>query len=131
MTPPQPVSKGPSVTVYDEQEYRCQSGDTWESLSKRFYLDTDRFAKALQRHNQNHFRASDRMVKTGQLTPGERIFIPQSYILEKKYADAITKPNETAPATLPATFVAPSGSSPPPLPQPVAPPANGSVPLPK
>jgi hypothetical protein len=124
MSPPQPVSKVPSVTVYDEQEYVCQPGDDWPSLSKRFFLGTDRFAKALQRHNQNHFRASEQMVQTGKLAPGQRIFIPQSYILEKKYADAITKPNEAAPATLPATFVAPSSSSPPPVP----PPTNGSLP---
>jgi hypothetical protein len=119
------VSKGPSVTVYDEQEYVCQAGDTWESLSKRFYLSTDRFAKALQRHNQNHFRASDQMVKTGQLAPGERVFVPQSHILEEKYADAIIKPSPVAaPTMVPAAFMGQSGSPPPP-----PPPANSPTPL--
>jgi hypothetical protein len=119
MALPQPVSKGPSVTVFDEQEYKCQPGDTWESVSKQLYLGTDRFARALQRHNQNHARASDKMARTGQLAPGERIFIPQSHILEERYADAIPSPSSTsAPTTLPAKYVPPSGSS---LPQPIVP----------
>lgn len=104
--------------VYDEQDYSCQPGDTWEEVSKRFYM-TDRYAKALQRHNQNHARASDRMKDSGQIAAGERIFVPQSHVLEERYADAIVKP-----ATMPATFVAPS-SPPPPVPPPsVAPPPN-------
>jgi len=106
--------------VYDEQEYSCQPGDTWEQISKTFYLGNDRYAKALQRHNQNHARASERMRDTGQPAPGERIFIPQSHILEERYADAIPKPAAApAPTTMPATFVSPSnGSLPPPAPLP-------------
>lgn len=101
--------------VYDEQDYSCRPGDTWEAVSKQFYL-TDRYAKALQRHNQNHARASDRMRDSGQLAAGERIFVPQSYILEERYADAIPKPT-----TIPATLVVPSGPSPaaPPPPAPL------------
>jgi len=98
------------VTVYDEFEYVCKPGDTFESISKQFLL-SEKYAKALQRHNQNHARASDRMRDTGQLVPGERIFIPQTYVLEERYPDAIPKP---ASPTMPATFVAPNGS--PPLP---------------
>jgi len=106
--------------VYEEQEYSCGNGDTWEAISKHFYM-TDRYAKALQRHNQNHARASDRMRDTGQLAPGERIFVPQAYVLEERYADTIPKPAVVpAPAssTMPATFLAPSGSPPPPAPPP-------------
>jgi hypothetical protein len=122
----QPISKGPSVTVYDEQEYVCKAGDRWESISKDFYMGTDQFARALQRHNQNHFRASERMAKTGQLAPGERIFIPQSHVLEEKYADAIIKPAAAAaPTTVPARFDSQSSSSPPP-----PPPPDRSVPQP-
>ena len=104
------------MTVYDEQDYSCRGGDTWEEISKRFYM-TDRYAKALQRHNQNHARASEQMARTGQLTPGERVFVPQAYILEERYADAIPRPTP-APAspTTPAAFVAPNGSPPPPPP---------------
>jgi hypothetical protein len=123
--PPQPASKGPSVISYDEQEYVCQSTDTWESLSKQFFLGTDRYARALQRHNQNHARASDPMSRTGKVQPGERIFIPQSYILEEKYADAIPHPAVApASATMPATSTSPGSS--PSVPPP--PPANSSAP---
>ncbi len=128
---PRQASTGASVTVYDEQDYSCRAGDTWEQLSKQFYM-TDRYAKALQRHNQNHARASDRIRDTGQLAAGERIFVPQAYVLEDRYADAIAKPT-AAPAstTVPATFVAPSGSSPPPPPPAPLPPTNGAVSPPK
>jgi hypothetical protein len=127
LAPPQPLSKGPSVTVYDEQEYSCQRGDTWEELSQRYYRGTDRYAKALQRHNQNHFRASEQMAKTGQLAPGERIFIPQAYILEERYADAIVKPSPgAASTTVPAKFD-PNNS----LPAPVPLPTNGTAPPPR
>lgn len=117
------------MTVYDEQDYSCRAGDTWEQLSKQFYM-TDRYAKALQRHNQNHARASERMKDNGQLAQGERIFVPQAYVLAERYADAIPKP-AAAPAstTMPATFVAPSGSSPPAPPAPL-PPTNGAAPPP-
>jgi hypothetical protein len=113
---PRQASTGASVTVYDEQDYSCRAGDTWEQLSKQFYM-TDRYAKALQRHNQNHARASERMKDNGQLAQGERIFVPQAYVLLERYADAIPKPT-AAPVstTMPATFVAPSGSPPPPAP---------------
>lgn len=103
--------------VYDEQDYSCQSGDTWQAISKHFYM-TEMYAKALQRHNQNHARASERMRDTGQPALGERIFVPQSHILEVRYADAIPKPAATTPATMPATFVPPSGSPPPARPNP-------------
>lgn len=123
---PRPASNGPSVTVYDEQDYSCRRGDTWQGISKHFYM-TDRYAKALQRHNQNHARASERMRDTGQLAPGERIFVPQAYVLEERYADIVPKP-AAAPAstTVPAGFT--QSGSPPPSPPP--PPANGSAPSP-
>lgn len=104
------------MTVYDEQDYSCKSGETWEEISKRFYM-TDRYAKALQRHNQNHARASERLRDSGQLAPGERIFVPQAYVLEERYADAIPKPTTApAPATMPVAY--PGSSQPPPAPPP-------------
>jgi hypothetical protein len=116
---PQVISYGPSVTVYDEQDYSCRPGDTWEKISKQFYM-TERYAKALQRHNQNHARASDRIKDNGQLAPGERIFVPQSYVLEHRYADVIPIP-AAAPASTATPVVYPSGSPttpPAPLPHP-------------
>jgi hypothetical protein len=117
--PARPASNGASVTVYDEQDYSCRPGDTWEEISKHFYM-TDRYAKALQRHNQLHARASERMKDSGQVAQGERVFVPQAYVLEERYADAIAKPAAAPASTMPATFVAPSGSPPPPAP-PVSP----------
>jgi hypothetical protein len=112
--PLQPVSKGPSVVVYDEQEYPCQPGETWESISKRVYEGSDKYAKALQRHNQNHPRANEQMARTGQLTPGARIFIPQAHVLEERYADAVPNSAPGAPPTVvPATLNLSNGSQPP------------------
>jgi hypothetical protein len=120
---PQPASTGASVTVYDEQEYASKNGDTWEEISKRFYM-TDRYAKALARHNQNHARASARVRDTGQLAPGERVFVPQAYVLEERYADAIPRPTAAPASTAtPATFMSPGGTPPPP-PAPPAPPSQ-------
>lgn len=112
LTRPQPMSQQPSVTVYDELEYTSRPGDTWESISKDKYQGTDRYARALQRHNQNHPRASDQLARTGQLAAGARIFIPQAHILEERYADLITRP---VPVTSPAmmrTGFDPAGSPP-------------------
>ncbi len=130
-TPARPASNGASVTVYDEQDYSVRAGDTWEQISKQFYM-TDRYAKALQRHNQLHARASERMKDSGQVAQGERIFVPQAYVLEDRYADAILKPAATPTSTMPATFVAPSSSPPPAPPPPPAPlpPGNGTAPPP-
>lgn len=124
--PLQPASKRPSVIVYDEQEFVCRPGDTWESISKSIYQGTDKYAKALQRHNQNHPRANQQMAITGQLTPGARIFFPQAYVLEERYADAIVK-SPASPTVVPAMLNVPNGSQPPPAP----PPANDTVPPPR
>jgi hypothetical protein len=109
-TPRKPASNGGEVTVYDEQEYVCKANDTFESISKQ-YLLSDKYAKALQRHNQNHARASLRMTEGGRLMPGEKIYIPQAYILEQRYADAIPRPAAAAASVVPATAVAPAGPS--------------------
>jgi hypothetical protein len=105
----------PQVIVFNEQEYMCQPNDTFESLSKRFFNGSDKYAAALQRHNQNHARASDLMARSGKITPGERIFIPPADILEQRYPDAIERskvPSTTG--TMPASFNAPAGTPVPP-----------------
>jgi hypothetical protein len=101
----------PQVIVFTEKEYSCQPSDTFEALSKRFY-NTDKYAAALRRHNQNHARASYQMGRSGQITPGEKIFIPPADILDQRYPDAIGKPSSSAPAAVPASFNA-TGSPPP------------------
>ena len=133
---PQPsTNKGASVKVFDEFEYLCKPGDTFASISKQFLM-SEKYAKALQRHNQNHARANEQMASTGKLTPGEKIYIPQTGILEERYADVIEKPAATPSSpTVPATFVTPGGSPPPvappsPPPSPTIPATSRPAPLP-
>jgi hypothetical protein len=125
------------VKVFDEVEHVCRANETFESLSKQYYMGSPSYAKALQRHNQQHPRANDRMAKTGQIVPGEKVFIPQAYILEQGYPDTISKQaTSTPPTTVPATFV-PQNGSPPPIDPPTPPPAlptplpNSPTPNPK
>ncbi len=102
----------PQVTVYDEQDYVCQPGDTFEKISARFY-QSEAFAQALRRHNRHHARASQQMANSGTLTPGEKVFIPPADILEQRYGDAVVKPaSPTATQTVPASFVPPASPNP-------------------
>jgi hypothetical protein len=114
----------PTVISFDEQEYKCQRGDTFEKISQRFYLGSE-YAKALEQHNRQHPRASTDMANSGTLKEGERIFIPQTKYLEQYYAAAISKPAPVpASGVVPANLVQPSNTpiqSPPPLPMPVPP----------
>ncbi|HTU21708.1 MAG TPA: hypothetical protein VMG10_26965 [Gemmataceae bacterium] len=109
-----PSNKVPSVQVFDEIEHVCQANDSFKSISEQYFMGSDAYAKALQRHNQNHARASKQMETTGKLTPGEKIYVPQAYILEQRYPDAIDKP---ARSVVPA-----SGTTDPP-----GPPASGTT----
>lgn len=119
--------------AYDEIEHVCKANESFESLSKQYYMGSPNYAKALQRHNQQHTRASKRMEETGQITPGEKVFIPQAYILEKRYADTISKPAvPPSSGTVPATFFPTTGSPPPiaaPTPPPIAPSPLPSAPI--
>jgi hypothetical protein len=100
------------VTTYNEVAYVCRRGDTWEELSKHFYK-TDRYAKALQRHSQIHIRASEQMARTGQPTEGDRIFVPQAYVLEGLYPDLSPQPAAPpSPTMVPATYAPQSGAQP-------------------
>jgi hypothetical protein len=116
--PQRPAGSGSGVTVFDEQEYTWKNNDTFADISKQYY-QSDVYANALQRYNRDHARATAQMNNTGTPTPGERIYIPQAYILEQRHADAISKP-----AAPPTGFVAPN-STPPltPTPTPVTPPS--------
>ncbi|HEY7315084.1 MAG TPA: hypothetical protein VH643_37405 [Gemmataceae bacterium] len=115
---PKPLDRAaPQVIVFNEQEYVCQPNDTFKELSKRFF-SSEKYADALQRHNQNHARASAQMANSGKLTPGERIFIPPADILDQRYPDAIERSRPTTGA-VPASFTAPGGPpAPPPPPAP-------------
>lgn len=112
--PPPPARLAPRVLEYTEQDYTCQSGDTFETISQRYYM-SEAYANALRRHNQNHARASDGLVRNGAPIAGEKIFIPPADILEQRYGDAIVKPQSPM---QPASYTPPSGSLPRPLPPP-------------
>lgn len=107
-SPARPANNGADVTVYDEQSYEAKPGDTFDSISKQFFLGSDKYAKALQLHNQNHARAGMEMSRSGKLSPGEKIYIPPSYILEQRYAGTIPKATSATPAAL-----LPTGGTPP------------------
>lgn len=135
---PAPAATGASVKVFDEIEYVCQPGDTFESISKKYYQGAPQFAEALKLHNKNHARASDNMQSTATLRPGEKVFIPQAYILEERYAGVIKKSDTPASPTMPATFTTPSAPPPsgssagaPLIPVPAAPTPPGTAPLPR
>lgn len=107
----------PTVVSFDEQEYVCQKGDTFESVSKQFYMAAE-YAKALQRHNASHPRVNEDMSNSGKLIPGEKIYIPQIQYLEQRYAGAIPRPPSSSNSgALPASF-SPTNSTPLPAPTP-------------
>jgi hypothetical protein len=119
-----PASAPTQVIAFDEVAYVCQPGDTFQTISKRFY-QSDTFAVALQRHNRNHFRASDQMARDGTFQPGEQIFIPPADILEQRYGDAIGRSTTPASSIVPASTSSPGGS-----PAPVPLPSSGGSPPP-
>lgn len=90
------ASSEPQVDSYDELTYRCQAGDSFQSISLAMYK-SDRYARALQLHNRNHPRATDNVRQDPPtLPPGQAVYVPPQRVLEKQYASVIT--NGSAPA---------------------------------
>lgn len=122
------VNVAPSVDAYDETTYRAQAGDTFAGVSKK-YLGSDAYAAALVQYNrehpQNQSPAADGLRKDPPtLAPGQPVFIPPLYILEKRYPGVVNLPPLSAvtPAA-PAAAMAPQtsnsfGSPPAPAPAP-------------
>jgi hypothetical protein len=98
--PPQAGSVQPASNVesWDETMYTCKAGDTFQTISARFYGGRTDYAQALQQYNKKHPQASDAMQQTGTLTEGEKVFIPPLAILEKKHGSHVPK---TAGSALP------------------------------
>jgi nucleoid-associated protein YgaU len=78
----------PQVESYDEEAYVIKPGDTFDSLSKRFY-QTEAYGEALKLWNRNHPRAGDPMRLNGTLQPGDTLYVPPSAILEKRHGASI------------------------------------------
>jgi nucleoid-associated protein YgaU len=88
-TPLRPAPGGaPQVESYDEEAVPVKPGDTFESISKRFY-QTEAYAEALKTWNRNHPRASDALRLNGTLQPGDVLFVPPGAILEKRHGASI------------------------------------------
>jgi LysM repeat protein len=88
-TPLRTIPAGaPQVESYDEEAVPVKPGDTFESISKRFY-QTEAYAEALKTWNRNHPRASDALRLNGTLQPGDVLFVPPGAILEKRHGASI------------------------------------------
>ncbi len=80
---------------WDEKVYVWTKGDSFGSVSQRFYKTED-YAAALQMYNRSHPRASSALRRDGTVAEGDKIYIPEdSRILEKRHADAIVKPSRS------------------------------------
>jgi hypothetical protein len=114
-TPLRPVAgTGPQVEKYEETEYVCKDTDTFQSISSEKYLSAD-YAEALKLWNQHHYQTSGRLHQEGTLKPGDHIFLPPAFMLEKRYGSHIPRltpiPTTVAPdgpAAVPVGFTTPA-----------------------
>jgi nucleoid-associated protein YgaU len=111
------------VESFDEELYRAKPGDTFPSISQRFYL-SERYAQALLLFNRNHpLAAGSLRQEPPALLPGQPVYLPPARILEKYYGAAINNDQtRLAPAAppdappqppsfaSPASFTAPAGN---------------------
>ncbi len=104
-----PAPKMPVSDSYLEEEYRLQAGDTFASVSKRFYM-ADKYAMSLQQYNRDYPIGSPNLKQDPpRLAAGTVVWIPPLRVLEKRYPTLIAdfKPLNTA-AAPPATAASPS-----------------------
>jgi hypothetical protein len=87
---PTPPNGAPLVDSWDERTYVARPGDTFAAISQSEYKTED-YAKALQMYNRNHPRAGDAMRRDGTMSPGDRIYLPPSPVLERRHADVIVR----------------------------------------
>jgi len=73
-------------------EHIVKAGDTFESISKQYYNGNPNYAEALRLYNRNDSLLSD-ISRNGAegLKPGQRVSIPDAYILEKRYGDTLSR----------------------------------------
>lgn len=76
-----------TVQTWEEDIYTWQVGDSFAAVSRRFYEGSDLYAQVLLEYNRKHA-----MAPTGlrgnppTVQPGQKIFIPPVFVLEKQYA---------------------------------------------
>jgi hypothetical protein len=127
--PPGPVT--PRVESYDEEMHRCQPGDTFQSISQRYY-HSDKYEQALLLFNRAHPMATDSIRQTPPLLqPGQMVYIPPLRILEQRYPSAIPglTPLPSLPPPAPNPAMAPIQPVPPqpPVARPVGPAPSAGV----
>lgn len=89
-----PITSAPEVDSFDEEIYRCRTGDSFARISQRFY-QTDRYAQALEAFNRNHPQAGQAVrQQPGSLVVGQQIHIPPIAILRKRHAAVIPEESD-------------------------------------
>jgi LysM domain len=105
-----PAPKGPVSDSFLEEEYRLQTGDTFASVSRRFYF-SDKYSIALQQYNREYPIGSPNLKQDPpRLAAGTVVWIPPIRVLEKRYPTMIAdyKPLPNAAVAGPATAAAPT-----------------------
>ena len=101
--PPNPSAPStPLVDSWDERTYVVRKDDTFAAVSQSFYKTED-YGAALEMYNRNHPRASASLRSKGTLAEGDKIYIPEQRILEKRHADLV-KPKPICAGRAPATL---------------------------
>jgi nucleoid-associated protein YgaU len=92
---------------YKEKTYKCQAGDTFQSISKLVYGSED-YGKALWQFNRDDH---DKQIGTavfseGRLAPGDTVYLPSTTtVLQQRYGSLIPKQNTASPpAAAPSTY---------------------------
>jgi hypothetical protein len=87
----------PQVVTFDEESYRSGPGDTFQSISEKFY-HSKVYDQALILFNRDHPMSAGSGA-TPQ--PGQTIFIPPLSILEERYPQALPTLTPVKPAAAP------------------------------
>jgi phage tail protein X len=113
----------PQVEHWDEEIYRCKPGDTFASISTR-YFGSDKYAPALAAFNRSHPQANDGVKANQPLQADWKVYLPPLSVLERRHGSAI--PNVARPPVGPDST--PGGSGIMPVAARTAPGAAGSGP---
>jgi hypothetical protein len=89
-----PVNSGPEVESFDEEIYRCRTGDSFARISQRYY-QTDKYGPALEAFNRSHPQDGDAIRRqSAGLAIGQRVHIPPIAVLRKRHGTLIPEENQ-------------------------------------
>jgi nucleoid-associated protein YgaU len=88
----------PQVVTFDEESYRTGPGDTFQSISEKFY-HSKVYDQALLLFNRDHPMSAGTGANP---QPGQTIFIPPLSILEERYPQTLPTLTPVKPAAAPA-----------------------------